>query len=131
MRSLLADLILLAHFAILLFVVLGLLFIWIGYFLNFRWVRNFYFRFAHLLTIGIVVLESVLGWICPFTTWENQMRASAGQTPYAQSFVAHWVHRVMFYEFSERTFTIIYVVFFALVVASFIFVRPEFRKNSS
>jgi hypothetical protein len=130
MGLMLADLILIFHFAIVLFVGLGLLFVWMGYFLNFRLVRNVYFRLAHLLVMGIVVLESCVGWVCPFTIWENQLRGSTGQAGYSESFVAHWIHRLLFYEFSERTFTIIYIVFFALVAASFIIVRPEFRRNS-
>jgi hypothetical protein len=127
MKLVLADLILLFHFSIVLFVVLGLVLIWVGYFLKLRWVRNFYFRLVHLLTMGIVLLESCVGWVCPFTTWENKLRESAGQTAYSESFIAHWVHRLMFYEFSERTFTIIYVLFFLVVIASFIFVRPDIK----
>jgi hypothetical protein len=128
MLTFLADTILLLHFGIVLFIVMGLALVWIGFFLKWKWIHHFYFRVAHIVAMGIVVLESCFGFICPCTTWENDLRVAAGQAPYEQSFVAHWVHRLMFYQFSEKTFTIIYIVFFALVVASFIWVRPSIKR---
>jgi len=45
---LLADIVLVVHFAFVLFVVGGLVLIWIGVVLRWAWVRNFWFRVAHL-----------------------------------------------------------------------------------
>ena len=127
----LADAILVLHFAFVIFVVAGLLLVWAGYFAGWRFVRNPWFRTAHLLAMGVVVAESVFGVICPLTTWEADLRAKAGEgSRYGGSFIQHWVHRVMFFEIPERTFTIIYVIFFALIVLSFIVVRPRpFRRR--
>jgi hypothetical protein len=130
--SVLAEAILLLHFAFVLFVVLGFLLVWIGYFAGWSFVRNPWFRVAHLLAMGVVVAESVYGVICPLTTWEADLRAKAGEGPtYGGSFIQHWVHRVMFFEISERTFTLIYVVFFALIVLSFVIVRPRPFRTAS
>jgi hypothetical protein len=130
--GLLADGILLLHFAFVLFVLGGLISVWVGYFARWKFVRNPWFRVAHLLAMGVVVAESVGGVICPLTTWEGELRMKAGEGPsYAGSFIQHWVHRVMFFEVREGAFTIIYVVFFALVVLSFVVVRPRaFRTRS-
>ena len=123
---LLADVILVVHFAFVLFVVLGLLAVWAGRFLGWSWVRNFWFRLAHLLAIGIVAGEAVGGVICPLTTWEARLRELAGEAGgYEGSFVQHWVHRLMFFEASQSTFTAIYVAFFVLVLASFWWVKPR------
>ncbi|MEY2407523.1 MAG: hypothetical protein QOF48_193 [Verrucomicrobiota bacterium] len=124
--DLLADLVLVVHFAFVLFVLLGLIAIWVGGLLRWSWVRHFWFRLAHVLAIGIVVAESVGGMVCPLTTWEDKLRRLAGGGEfYGGSFVQYWVHRLMFFEASRSTFTIIYVTFFTTVLASFWFVKPR------
>jgi hypothetical protein len=126
----LADAILILHFAFVIFVISGLIMIWLGYFAGWKFVRNPWFRVAHLLAMGVVVAESVFGVICPLTTWEAELRIKAGEDPrYAGSFIQHWVHRVMFFEIPEKAFAIIYVIFFSLIVLSFVMVRPRpFRR---
>ncbi|MCX7824813.1 MAG: DUF2784 domain-containing protein [Verrucomicrobiae bacterium] len=121
-----ADAVLMVHFAFVAFVVLGLVLIWIGHFRRWSFVRNFWFRIAHLLAIGIVAGESLLDIVCPLTTWEAQLRLLAGGGQrYEGSFIQHWVHRIMFYEASETTFAVIYVLFFLAVLASLWWVKPR------
>ena len=131
-NAVLADAILLLHFAFVLFVIGGLITVWLGYFARWNFVRNPWFRLGHLLAMGVVVAESLCGVICPLTTWEADLRVKAGEGPsYAGSFIQHWVHRVMFFEIPESAFTAIYVVFFGLIVLSFVVVRPRaFRARS-
>jgi hypothetical protein len=125
-HALLADAILVVHFAFVLFVIFGLLLTWIGYFAGWKFVRNPWFRGAHLLAMGVVVAESLFGIICPLTKWEIALRVKAGGDPaYAGSFIQHWVHRVMFFEVSEQTFTVLYVIFFVLIVLSLVVVPPR------
>lgn len=121
----LADLVLVVHFAFVAFVVGGLALIWLGGFRRWNWVRNSWFRIAHGLAIGVVVAESVCGMPCPLTTWENRLRLTAGQGAYAESFVQHWLHRMMFFEASPATFTVLYLLFFAAVLGSFWLVPPR------
>ena len=119
--NLLADVILVVHFAFVLFVVGGLAAVWIGAAAGWRWVRVFWFRIAHLAAIAYVAGESLLGIWCPLTVWETALRG--GQTQ--KSFVATWVHRLMFYDLPEPIFTVLYVGFALLVAASWVLVRPE------
>ena len=122
----LADLTLIIHFAFVTFVVAGLLLVWVGWLCRWRFVRNFWFRIAHLLAIGVVAAESLAGFVCPLTTWENSLRLLAGGGErYQGSFVQHWLHRMMFFEASESTFTILYVLFFAAVALSLWLVKPR------
>ena len=124
--ALLADAVLVLHFAFVLFVVAGLLLTWIGYFAGWKFARNPWFRGAHLVAMAVVVAESLFGVLCPLTKWETALRLEAGEDPaYAGSFIQHWVHRVMFFEISERTFTIVYVIFFVLIILSLFVVRPR------
>jgi hypothetical protein len=128
----LADLVLLAHFSFVLFVVLGLLLIWAGYFFHWPFVRNFYLRLAHLLAMGIVLLETLGGVTCPLTTWEARLRWLAGESQrYEGSFIQYWVHRIMFFDATEHTFTLLYLIFFALIALSLWVVRPRWPTRGT
>lgn len=121
-----ADAVLIIHFGFVAFVVVGLLLIWLGYYRRWSFVRNFWFRLAHLLAMGSVAAESLLGIVCPLTVWESRFRLLAGGGQrYEGSFIQHWIHRIMFYEVSETTFTIIYALFFLAVLASLWLVKPR------
>jgi len=127
--SLLADMVLLVHFAFVAFVALGFLAIWVGYFCRWPFVRDLRFRVAHLLAIVVVLAESLTGFICPLTTWENQLRRHAGEPAgYSGSFIHHWVGRILFHDWSEQTFTCIYAGFFVLVGITFWVVRPRRQR---
>ncbi|MBL4819730.1 MAG: DUF2784 domain-containing protein [Gammaproteobacteria bacterium] len=125
-----ADAILVAHSLFVAFVVFGLILILIGGAMKWSWVRNFRFRILHLVAIGIVVLQSWLGMICPLTTWEMDLRTQAGDTVYTGSFVSFWIRELLFYEAPAWVFVACYSVFGALVVASWFWILPK-RKNNS
>jgi len=114
----LADAVVAIHALYVGFVVLGLVAILIGYIVEWRWVRNRYFRLAHLAAIGLVCVESMLGVACPLTTLENSLRGAAGQSGYPADFVGYWLDRLIFYDFPPQVFTAIYLVFGAMVVAT-------------
>jgi cytochrome bd-type quinol oxidase subunit 1 len=111
----LADAILVVHFVFVVFVVIGFVLILIGLVMGWAWVRNRSFRVAHVVAIGVVVAQAWLGRICPLTIWENQLRRLAGQEPYVETFVQHWLHRWMFFDAEPWVFTTIYTAFGALV----------------
>ncbi|MBM3344522.1 MAG: DUF2784 domain-containing protein [Betaproteobacteria bacterium] len=125
MREFAADLILIVHFAFVLFVVGGLLMIWIGHAAGWQWVRNFKFRVAHLAAILFVALEAIAGVMCPLTIWEDALRGVTSD----QSFIARWVHAIMFYSAPPWVFTLLYVAFALVVAATFWLVPPRRNKN--
>ena len=114
----LADFVLLFHFAIVIFVVAGLLLIVVGNTVHWRWANGWWFRALHMLAIGIVVVESWLGLECPLTTLENWLRLQAGQGVYQGSFIQHWVHGVMFYQAPGWVFALTYTLFALAVVVA-------------
>lgn len=77
--TILADLVVVAHLAYVLFVVLGLVAILLGYAFGWSWVRNPWFRLTHVAMIAVVVFESLLSIICPLKTLEHYMRNAGGQ----------------------------------------------------
>lgn len=119
-----ADTLLVVHFAFIIFVVGGQLCVIIGYFRKWHWVRNLAFRVCHLLAIGVVVAQAWLGRYCPLTIWESKLRQAADQSAYQGSFVQEWVGRLIYYDVPLWIFAVIYSLFGALVLASWIWVRP-------
>lgn len=122
---LLADAILVVHVLFVCFVVFGLVAVYLGYFFNWHWVRNLKFRLLHLLAIGIVVLQSWLGVICPLTIWEMALRKEAGAGTYAGSFIQHWLHQLLFFTAPDWVFILLYSAFGLLVLASWFVVQPK------
>ncbi len=120
-----ADAVLLLHALFVAFVLLGQLLIIVGGWRRWRWVRNRRFRLLHLLAIGIVVIQSWLGRICPLTTWEMALRSRAGDSVYTGSFVVHWVETILYYSLPAWVFVVCYTAFAALVVASWFAVPPR------
>ena len=129
MTHLLADTILIVHFAFIAFVVVGLWLILLGIVRRWVWIGSFWFRLAHLLAIGLGVAEAWGGIACPLTVWENTLRVSAGSRGYAESFVQHWLHAVIFYDFPPLVFTLAYTVFGALVVLTWVVAPPRRTKS--
>ena len=121
--NLLADFILVTHFLFVLFVIVGLASIWIGAAAGWQWVRNYWFRLAHLAAISFVALEALIGVACPLTVWEDALRGTRAQT----TFVERWIHRVLFYSFPEWVFTAAYVLF-ALAVGLTLWLIPPRRR---
>jgi len=116
-----ADLLVVVHFAIVLFIVGGLLAVWAGAALGWRWVRQPAFRYLHLAAIAFVAAEALLGIACPLTVWEDLLRGGAQ----ADSFVGRWVRRLMFYEAPEWVFTVAYVAWALATLATLRLVPPR------
>lgn len=77
----LADLVVVAHFAFILFVVLGALallhrprLVWI-----------------HLPAVAWGMAIELGGWLCPLTPLENALRARGGAPTYASAFIEHYL----------------------------------------
>jgi hypothetical protein len=123
----LADLILVAHVLFVAFVMLGLVAVLLGKYCRWGWVKNWWFRLAHLVAIGIVIAKSWLSMVCPITEWESRSREAADGSSYSISFIQHWLHKALFYNFEPWVFTVAYTAFGILVVAAWLFV-PLARK---
>ena len=76
-----ADLVVVFHFAFVLFVVFGGL-------LVLRWPRVAY---LHIPAAIWGVLIELTGWICPLTPLENALRSRAGAAAYQGGFVEHYI----------------------------------------
>jgi hypothetical protein len=127
--SFLADVIVALHVAYVGFVVLGQLLILAGLGLRWEWVRNPWFRVAHLLAIAIVGFEAICGIDCPLTIWEDQLRLLAGQTITEGSFVGRLLHSVIFYDAQPWILDLSHIAFALLVVITFLAAPPRWRQR--
>src|SRR5688572_3649426 len=125
MRVLLADAILIVHFLFVLFVVGGLLLTWLGAWRGWRWVRNLKFRIAHLMAIAFVACEALLGIVCPLTEWEDALRNVASE----KSFIARWIHQLMYFTLPEWVFTAAYVLFAGVVALTWVLIPPHTQRD--
>ncbi len=126
--SFLADLVVVVHALYVGVVVFGLLLIWIGLFCRWQWVRSFWFRAVHLLLIGVVVVESILGLVCPLTAWEDALREKAGEPVQQGTFIGRMAHDLIFYQASGWEFAAAYYVFGAAVLATLILAPPRWPR---
>ena len=125
----LADLILTAHVAIVAFVVVGEGLFLVGGARGWRWVRRFGLRVTHLLLMVFIALQSWLGQLCPLTVWEQALRQRAGQTGYGESFIEHWLSRLIFFEAPGWVFVAAYTAFAMLVLLTWRWVTPQRVKR--
>ena len=120
-----ADIILLLHVLLVIFVVTGFILIFVGKLRRWRWVRNRWFRILHLLVVAVVIVQSWFGIICPLTTIEMELRARAGDVVYTGSFISHWLETILYYQAPAWVFVVCYSIFGIVVVGSWFWVRPQ------
>jgi hypothetical protein len=127
--AILADAVVIFHAAYVAFVVVGCAAILVGAACNWEWVRGMKFRVAHLIAIALVLVEAMVGVVCPLTVLENALRARAGQTRYPGDFVGYWAHRLIFYDAPPWMFTALYAGLTILIAAGFWLVPPRLASE--
>ena len=133
MYDTLADGVVALHVLYVAYVVLGQLLILIAGTFRWDWGRNRWFRLTHLLAIGIVALEAVMGWRCPLTIWEEQLRELAGQAfNNSETFMGRVLHNLLFVDqyFTdgrppEGFFTTLYIAMFFIVIQGLMMYPPR------
>lgn len=114
--QLLADVVLVLHFGVVLFVVGGLAAVVVGKWRHWHWVADWRFRLTHLAAIACIAVQAWLGQWCPLTRLESWLRVQAGAASYERSFVEHWLQQLIYYEAPPWVFTLAYTAFAVLVL---------------
>jgi hypothetical protein len=84
----LADAVLVAHFAFVLFVMLG----------GFLVLRRRWFIWLHLPVVIWGALIEFAGWICPLTPLENWLREQGGDRGFSGGFIDHYLGTLIYPE---------------------------------
>ena len=99
-----SDIVLILHFCIVIFIILGFFLVPIGYKLNWEWLRNVKLRSLHLGLICLVALETFLGVKCPLTIIEIKLN----NLNYSKTFIAYWISRVLYWDLPTQFFIVLY-----------------------
>jgi hypothetical protein len=118
----LANTVLVLHALLVLFIVGGLIAVWVGAWLKRGWIRNRAFRLTHLVAISVVALLAVLGIPCPLTVLEDWLRTGhAG----SQGFVQRWVSYWLYYHLPGWVFATTYAAFLLIVAVTWRRIPPR------
>tara|TARA_B100000989_G_scaffold296164_1_gene278804 strand:+ start:2389 stop:2751 length:363 start_codon:yes stop_codon:yes gene_type:complete len=101
---LLADLILIIHFFIIIFIISLFALVPYGYYRKWNWVSRKKIRYTHLFLMTLVTIESFIGIICPLTILENHLRGTITN----QSFLSKHLSKIIFFNFPSSFFLALY-----------------------
>lgn len=127
--ALFADVVLTAHVAVALFVVLGQIIIVAGGIVGLKWVRHLWFRIAHLTLVMLIAAETWVGAECPLTQLERALRQRSGQTVYTETFTEHWMSPVLFFPAPPWVFILLHSSAALIVFGSLILIPPLRRPD--
>ena len=106
-KPLLADIILILHFLVVIFITVGFLLVPIGYYYDWSWIKNFKLRLFHFGLMFIVTFETLVGITCPLTYIENYLRGINN----SKSFISFWIEKIIYWDFPTIFFIFLYFVF--------------------
>ena len=101
-----ADLVLIFHFGIVIFITSLFVIIPVGYKLDWKWPRNRKIRSTHFVLISLVTTETVFGLTCPLTLIEHNLR----DIFISNSFVSIWLQKFLYWNFPKEFFLISYIL---------------------
>ena len=105
LMTLLADLVLLTHFAIAAFLAAGMLLIPIGAYWRWSWVRARRLRQIHAGLIVLITIEAIFHITCPLTILEALLR----RTHAPESFWGDQISKILYWDLPLEFFAILYV----------------------
>ena len=123
--SRLADLVLIVHVAVAVFVVFGQIAIVVGGVGGLTWVRNLRFRLAHLTVVTFIAVQTCIGAECPLTQFERAIRAQSGQSFYMETFTEHWISPLLFFPAPAWFFILLHSGAALIVLGSLILIPPQ------
>lgn len=121
---LLANLVLIVHAALAVFVIAGPILVIAGNLRGWRWVNGWWFRVAHALVIAFAVGQAWLGMICPLTSLEMSLREQGHEATYQGTFTEHWLRYLLYYEAPSWVFTAAYTLFGLFVAFTWWYFPP-------
>ena len=124
MNILFSEIVLLFHFCVFLFMVLSFFLIPYGYYQKWEWVKNRYYRLIHLILMGIIFIEAILGFMCPLTILENFLRNDIE----INNKITQIIHQVMYWDLPTNQFIILYLLSLLYLIFLWFFFKPDFKK---
>jgi len=107
MISLIADIVLVIHICVVIFMISGVVLIPIGYKFDWGWIANTQLRIFHTGMMVFITLETLLGITCPLTSIENSLRGIYQ----SKSFIEYWIKQIIYWDVPVHFFIILYCMF--------------------
>ena len=124
MNIIFSEIVLLFHFGIFLFIVTSFFLIPLGYYQKWKWVKNKYYRSIHIILMGFIFIETILGFMCPLTLLEHFLR---NDTKVNNKFT-EIIHLIMYWNLPIYQFIILYFLSFLYLIFLWFFLKPDFKK---
>ena len=122
---LIANIVLIFHFCVVIFITFGFFLIPIGYKFGWVWVKNLKLRIFHCGMMIFVTLETLLGITCPLTSIENNLRGIYEST----SFISYWINQIIYWNFPTQFFIILYCMFLGWTFLMWKIFPPIIKKS--
>jgi len=121
MNGTLAEAVLAAHVAVILFNLFGLVAVPIGAVCGWHFVHVRGWRLLHIASLAVVALQATLGRACILTLWQARLEGSATAAP----LLIRWVEGLVYWRLPLWVFAALYVVVFGYALALLRLVRPR------
>jgi len=116
--GLLADLVVVVHLAFILFVAVGGLLVW-----RWPWLMRFH---VPAVAWGIAIIT--IGFTCPLTPLERELRRRAGEQGYRGGFVDHYIEGVIY---PGRLAPLVRALIAAVIVVGYAGAAVKLRRQSA
>ena len=124
MNILFSEIVLLFHFCIFLFMILSFFLIPLGYSQKWECVKNKYYWLIHLVLMGIIFIETILGFMCPLTILENFLRNDIE----INNKITQIIHQIMYWDLPTYQFIILYLLSLLYLIFLWFFFKPDLKK---
>lgn len=121
----LADIVGIGHGALVIFIIGGQLLIMAGWWRGWGWTRQRQWRLGHLGAVVLITVIDGIGFMCPLTTMEWKLRKLAGEGDYKGGFIEHWINTLLYYDWPDWVFALLYGVFAVAVMITYWFYPPK------
>lgn len=119
-----------AHLTVAAFIVFGLVAIPLGGALRWPFVHVLWWRLAHLVAMGAVAAQKLMGNACFLTTWEDRLVAVAAQSPHSTPSFQTFGEHVLYWNLPLWFFAALYSLLFAYALALWFVVSPRHGAKS-
>jgi hypothetical protein len=125
----LATVVLVVHLVIVAFNVGWLALVPVGGVLGWRWVRLYWLRLLHVLSLAVVALQALFGRACFLTIWQFALQSGGGQDEPAPM-LATWINRLLYWPLPHWVFVVAYVAVFLYTILLWRWVPPVRRPQA-
>ncbi|RZD17571.1 MAG: DUF2784 domain-containing protein [Candidatus Acididesulfobacter diazotrophicus] len=113
------------HLIVILFIIFGFIVVPIGAKFKWKFIYEFWWRLAHLVSMIVVAIQAVLGKACFLTYIQSDLLENAGKKEYKVPFIQTYVDRLIYYNFPIWAFSIVYIILFLYTIYLWYIFPPQ------